>query len=76
MAFLVTLPDKVEPVTVDLPCLILYETCHAIYNQGPEMFRKSMLGDFGDAGCVCFWKHAMTEEWAQKHPIVEIFKDC
>lgn len=72
---LVTLPDKVEPIEVDLPCLIPFEVCHAVYNQGPETFRHSMLGEFGDTGVVDFWKHASKETWAVEHPVVQMYKE-
>lgn len=71
MRTLVNLPDIAETVEIDLPCLIPYETFHAIHAQGPAQFQKSVIG--GDGDLAEFWNCALREEWAQKHPTVACF---
>ena len=53
-----------------MPILIPYEICHALYEQGPEQFQISVLGDEGDAGLRDFWKHAMKERHFSEHAVV------
>ena len=68
---LVIFPNEVESREVDVPCLIPFETFHSIHEQGPELFRNSLLGEFGAAGVRCFWGHAKQEAWAKEHKTLQ-----
>jgi hypothetical protein len=69
------MPDQGDVIEVDMPCLVPYEIFHSWYNAGLEQFQDSMLGSSGQAGVTSFWKHAMQEDWAKRHPVVTVFKE-
>jgi len=58
-----------EPYVISV--LNPFDIFHALYNQCPEQFQLSMLGDLGNEGLGDFWREAMKEEWACEHPVVQ-----
>jgi len=66
----VELPEMIEEVEIKIPMLIPYELFHAACNHGAEIFNHCCLGDSGIEGVLYFWKEALTEKWATKHPII------
>ena len=64
------LPHLRDAVEIKLPTLLPHELFHATYSKGPMLFNHCTVGDLGSEGIIEFWKTALTEPWAMRHPII------
>lgn len=51
---------------LDVPILFPHELFGAVYDAGPEQFKKTMLGPDGAAGVRIFWERSKDESWFQR----------
>lgn len=60
--------DYKDPQSVLVPIILPHEIFAAVYNAGPEQWRRSMIGENGTEGVMEWWENAMQTPWGATHP--------
>jgi len=53
----------------EVPVICPWDFYHAAFVAGEEQFRRSAVGEGGDAALQAYWDNAMRLPWGQKHPL-------
>ena len=60
--------DYKDPQSVLVPIILPHEIFAAVYNAGPEQWRRSMIGENDTEGVMEWWENAMQTPWGATHP--------
>ena len=61
-------PRLCDVVETSVAILPPHEIVYALYNKGPQLFQRVMLGDNSPSVLAEWWDNAMMEPWGAKHP--------
>lgn len=69
--FLLDSPDSLKEVEIQVPILLPFELCHAIWEEGRVPFNNAFTGGFSGEGIAHFWATARQSAPHHDHPHIK-----